>query len=120
MINCNTFFKFLGLQLKTTECKVETKSGTKYGECITHAKCLLQGGSANGFCGLFSTCCISKHFPNSCIFVNNIWKTFLVENSCGKTTDSKVSYFEANDLTNGQTSCNFNVKLRNSNICQLR
>ncbi|XP_074035675.1 uncharacterized protein [Leptinotarsa decemlineata] len=89
------------LEKKLSECRVLTKSGIKYGSCVPYSSCMLSGGSSNGFCGLLQTCCI-------------------YENTCGKTTDAKVAYFEASDLTNGVTNCNYVIKLRNPNICQIR
>ncbi|KAG5889933.1 hypothetical protein JTB14_028943 [Gonioctena quinquepunctata] len=89
------------LEKKLSECRVNTKSGVKYGSCVPYSSCMFSGGSANGFCGLLQTCCV-------------------YENTCGKTTDAKVAYFEATDLTNGVTSCDYIIKLRNPNICQIR
>ncbi|VEN39210.1 unnamed protein product [Callosobruchus maculatus] len=86
---------------KTNECKVQIKGSTKYGFCMPHAKCIMTGGSPQGFCGFLSTCCI-------------------VENSCGQISGAKISYFEAHDLPNGITNCNYNIRLRNPNICQVR
>ncbi|CAH1117352.1 unnamed protein product [Phaedon cochleariae] len=89
------------LEKKLTECRVLTKSGVKYGSCVPYGTCMLSGGAANGFCGILQTCCI-------------------YENTCGKESDTKVGYFEANEVTDGVTTCNYVIKLRNPNICQVR
>ncbi|KAJ8925500.1 hypothetical protein NQ315_009338, partial [Exocentrus adspersus] len=87
--------------LKLTECRVQTESGLKFGVCTPHTNCLLTGGKPNGFCGLFSTCCV-------------------FENTCGKTSNTKVGYFEGSDVTVSESTCSYTVKLKNPNICQIR
>ncbi|XP_057651460.1 uncharacterized protein LOC130891015 [Diorhabda carinulata] len=89
------------IQQKTTECQVQTKSGLKYGTCVPYANCLLSQGNPSGICGILKTCCV-------------------YENTCGKSSNSKVSYFEASEVSNGVTNCEYVVKLRNKNICQVR
>ncbi|CAG9860550.1 unnamed protein product [Phyllotreta striolata] len=89
------------IQLKVTECKVNTKSGLKYGSCVPYGTCLLSRGAPNGFCGLLQTCCI-------------------YENTCGKSSNAKVSYFEETEISPGTTNCDYIIELRNKNICQVR
>ncbi|CAH1110912.1 unnamed protein product [Psylliodes chrysocephalus] len=89
------------IQLKVTECKANTKSGLKYGTCVPYGTCLLSKGAPNGFCGLLQTCCI-------------------YENTCGKTSNAKVSYFEESEVPTGTTHCDYIIQLRNKNICQVR
>ncbi|KAJ8980138.1 hypothetical protein NQ317_014632, partial [Molorchus minor] len=84
-----------------TECQTETQSGIKHGVCTPHTNCLLAKGTPNGFCGLFATCCI-------------------IENTCGKSSSTKVTYFEGSDVQAGKTSCSYMVKFKNSNVCQIR
>ncbi|XP_018575679.1 uncharacterized protein LOC108914354, partial [Anoplophora glabripennis] len=86
---------------KLTECRTQTQSGIKFGVCTPHSNCLLSKGKPNGFCGIFSTCCV-------------------FESTCGKTSNSKVGYFEGSDLTSSLGSCSYTVKLKNTNVCQIR
>ncbi|KAJ8962471.1 hypothetical protein NQ314_005708 [Rhamnusium bicolor] len=86
---------------KFSECKVNTQSGIKYGVCTPYSHCKVSRGVPNGFCGILSTCCI-------------------FEKTCGKTSNTKVGYFEGTDVKNGASTCSYVVKLKNTNICQVR
>ncbi|KAJ8960133.1 hypothetical protein NQ318_003852 [Aromia moschata] len=77
---------------RLTECKAQTESGIKYGVCTPYSNCLLSRGRPNG----------------------------IFENTCGKTSDTKVAYFEGSDVQTGATPCTYTVKLKNTNICQVR
>ncbi|CAG9764306.1 unnamed protein product [Ceutorhynchus assimilis] len=65
------------------------------------AKCILGGGTPIGSCGLIFVCC---SFDTNCV----------------KTTDKKQSYFKSGNLNSAVTGCQYRIKLRNKNVCQVR
>lgn len=62
------------------------------------------------------------YYINSIGFTRNyiFFNLFLVENTCGKTNNAKVGYFEGTDVGTSQGTCSYTVKLKNTNVCQIR
>ncbi|CAH0551971.1 unnamed protein product [Brassicogethes aeneus] len=134
-----------------TRCLIPSNNGDIVGECTTTAKCFLYGGTVSGGCGIGRSCCRYAQENKQCKVKTNhgievtgtclgegdcqrsggashgkcgglFQKCCVYDNTCGKITTAKVSYFDGNYLqTQDQTtSCTYTIFLNNPNICQVR
>ncbi|XP_066156410.1 uncharacterized protein [Euwallacea fornicatus] len=91
-------WNFQPIRDKLTHCSIGDVSGI----CMEKAKCLIAGGTiTKKSCGPFFTCCS-------------------LPTKCGATSDKKQAYFSSGSLNPTTTTCQYTIKLRNKNVCQVR